>query len=128
MAELRSFLGALGGAERHLEFNMGDIIFNAGEPGGEMYVVTSGTVAMRARGELLETVDTGGIFGEMALVDQEPRSATAVAVTACELVPIDEKRFQELLRREPGFGLQVMRVMAERLRRRTRGVQPARLG
>ncbi len=103
----------------------GEVIFSIGEPGDKMYVVDSGTVAMRAVGELLEVVEAGGIFGEMALVDDEPRSATAVAVTDCELVAIDAERFKGLLSREPAFGLEVMRVMADRLRRRTHsGVPP----
>jgi CRP-like cAMP-binding protein len=58
----------------------------------------------------------GGIFGEMSLIDDKPRSATARARTDCELVPIDEGRFLELVHQKPGFALEVMKVMAERLR------------
>ncbi|HEU5100134.1 MAG TPA: Crp/Fnr family transcriptional regulator [Roseiflexaceae bacterium] len=60
----------------------------------------------------------GGIVGEMALIDDRPRSATAVAATDCRLVPIDERRFTFLVQQTPMFALAVMRVMAERLRRR----------
>jgi CRP-like cAMP-binding protein len=84
-----------------------------------MYVVRSGSVVMRAGNKLLETIDAGGIFGEMSLIDDSPRSATVIALTDCELVVIDRERFEAYLRRIPGFAIEVMRVMAERLRRRT---------
>ena len=57
--------------------------------------------------------------GELALIDRRPRSATAVAVTACVLAPIDEKQFQFMVQQTPFFALQVMRVLTERLRRQT---------
>jgi CRP-like cAMP-binding protein len=59
------------------------------------------------------------MFGEMALIDREPRSATAVAETDCELVVIDKRRFWFLVQETPYFAEIVMRVMADRLRRNT---------
>ena len=56
------------------------------------------------------------IFGEMALIDSEPRSATAIAITDVELVPVSEKQFLFLVSQTPYFGLKVMRVLAQRLR------------
>ena len=56
------------------------------------------------------------IFGEMALIDSEPRSATAVAITDVELVPISEKQFLFLVSQTPYFALTVMRILAQRLR------------
>ena len=56
------------------------------------------------------------IFGEMALIDNQPRSATAVAVTDVELVPVSEKQFLFLVGQTPYFALKVMRVLAQRLR------------
>ncbi len=100
-------------------FEIGAAIFKIGERGSDMYVVSSGTVALRAGADLLETVEPGGFFGEMALIDDEPRSATAIAVTECRLSRIDRQRFEETLRRVPSFGTEVMRVMARRLRART---------
>ena len=66
----------------------------------------------------LEEVGPGTIFGEMALIDLGPRSASAVAVTDCELVSIEKRRFWFLVQETPYFAETVMRVMAERLRRR----------
>ncbi len=59
----------------------------------------------------------GAIFGEMVLVDNSPRSATAIARTDCRVVPISEKRFQFLIQETPYFAIQVMQIMATRLRR-----------
>jgi CRP/FNR family transcriptional regulator, cyclic AMP receptor protein len=61
------------------------------------------------------TSDT--IFGEMALIDDEPRSATAIAATDVELVPVSEKQFLFLVSQTPYFALKVMRVLAQRLRK-----------
>jgi CRP/FNR family transcriptional regulator, cyclic AMP receptor protein len=105
-------------------FAAGETVFEAGQPGTEMYVVRSGTVELRAGERVLETVGRGGILGEMALVDDQPRSASAVAAAPCELVVIDEERFQLLVQRVPGFALEMMRVMAARLRR----ANPQQLG
>jgi CRP-like cAMP-binding protein len=68
-------------------------------------------------GKLVETVEAGGIFGEMALIDAESRTATAVARTDTKVVPVDERRFLFLIQQTPNFALHVMRVLSERLRR-----------
>jgi CRP-like cAMP-binding protein len=65
---------------------------------------------------LLETVSAYGIFGEMALIDTAPRSATAVAATDVKVVPIAEKQFLFLISNTPHFALNMMRTMARRLR------------
>lgn len=95
----------------------GKIIFAQGDPGDVMYVVLEGQAQIMIDGKLVETVRPGGILGEMALIDAAPRSATAIAKTQCVLVPIDEKRFADLIQRRPEFALHVMRVLANRLRR-----------
>ena len=57
------------------------------------------------------------MLGEMALIDHAPRAATATAIGDCRLVPISEKRFMFMIQQTPYFALQIMKVMAERLRR-----------
>ena len=94
-------------------------VFEEGEPGDRLYILKQGTVSLSSNGRQLETVGPGGLFGEMALLDREPRSATAVAETECELVAIDKKRFWFLVQETPYFAEIVMRVMADRLRRQT---------
>jgi CRP-like cAMP-binding protein len=81
-----------------------------------MFVVVAGEVEIRLRGKVLETVHPGGIFGEMALIDHHERSAEVVATTASTVALIDEDRFHDLVRDDPAFSLEVMKVMAERLR------------
>jgi len=91
-------------------------IFKEGDQGACMYIVKEGVVDLMYRGKLLATVEKGGIFGEMALIDFLPRSATAVAKSDCVLVPVDEKHFSRLVQETPAFALQVMRVLVQRLR------------
>jgi len=98
-------------------FEPGDVIFSAGEAGTTMYVVREGTVTIHAEGLPVEEVGPGGIFGELALIDSAPRSATANATTACALVVLDERAFLFHVSQTPFFALNVMRVLSERLRR-----------
>lgn len=102
-----------------LRYAPGAVIFSEGEPGDLMYAVVEGQVEIRCGDRLIERTDAGGVIGELALIDRAPRSATAVAATPCLLVPIDEKQFQFMVQQTPFFALQVMRVLAERLRRQT---------
>jgi len=97
-------------------FSPGQVIFNRGDAGTFMYVVKQGEVELQINNRPFTTVSAGGILGEMALIDQEPRSLTAVAKTECQLVPIDQKRFGFLVQQTPFFALEVMKIMAERLR------------
>jgi CRP-like cAMP-binding protein len=97
----------------------GDVIFADGSIGDRMYIVKSGAVSIVKDGRELETVEEGQIFGELALIDREPRSASAIASGDCELVSIEPRRFWFLVQETPYFAQMVMRVMADRLRRRT---------
>lgn len=97
-------------------FAAGQHIFTEGQQGDLMFVVKEGEVDVVVHGTVVETVGPGGILGEMALIDHNPRSATAIAKTDCQLVPINEARFQFLVQQTPFFALEVMRVLAHRLR------------
>ena len=88
-----------------------------GEPGDFMYVVIEGMVNVTLEGHAINFLQPGNLFGEMALMDNQPRSATATAVTECRLLPLDQRRFKALIQQEPEFALQVLTIMAERLRR-----------
>jgi CRP-like cAMP-binding protein len=99
------------------EHAAGDVLFSTGDPADRMYVVTDGTVALSLGDSVLEVVGPGGLFGEMAVIDREPRSATAVVETDATLVSIDKRRFWFLVQETPYFAEIVMRVMANRLRR-----------
>ena len=98
------------------EFKAGDVIFKQGEAAQELFIVQSGKVEIRLGNRVLETLSDYDIFGEMALVDAAPRSATAVAATDVKLVPVGEKQFLFMIGHTPHFALNVMRIMARRLR------------
>lgn len=95
----------------------GEVIFTTGDAGDFMYVVRSGEVEIERGGKVIETLSAGGIFGEMALIDGSPRSATARAKTDAEVAPINERSFLFLVHETPFFAIAVMRTLAERLRR-----------
>jgi CRP/FNR family transcriptional regulator, cyclic AMP receptor protein len=97
-------------------FRAGDVIFNEGDRAEESYVIQKGQVEIRRNGRLLDTLTEKSIFGEMALIDHAPRAATAVAATDVVLVPVAEKQFLFLVSQTPYFALNVMRVLARRLR------------
>jgi CRP-like cAMP-binding protein len=99
-------------------FAAGKSVFQAGEPGETMYVIAEGEVEILDGSAILETAGPGSIVGELALIDDEPRSATVVAKTDCRLVPVDRRRFQYMVQETPFFGLAVMKVLADRLRRK----------
>ena len=99
-------------------YDAGETIFREGDEGHCMYVVQAGEVDVLLGDALLETIGPGGVFGEMALIDKSPRSATAVARSDARLVALDETKFMQHVHRTPFFALQVMRIMTERLRRR----------
>jgi len=98
-------------------FPAGYAIFHEGEPGDRMYAVLSGEVDISVRGTVIETVEAGGIFGEMALVEDRPRSATAVVKSEAKLVPVDRTRFLFMVQQTPFFSLQVLAIVSARLRR-----------
>jgi CRP/FNR family cyclic AMP-dependent transcriptional regulator len=101
-------------------FAPGAAIFTEGDKGDKMFVIRSGEVTIELGGKVIETLSAGAIFGEMALIDGSPRSATARAKTACEVAPINEKSFLFLVHETPFFAIAVMRTLAERLRRSSR--------
>ena len=97
-------------------FGAGDTIFREGDAAEELFVIKQGLVEIRLDGRVLENLGENDLFGEMALIDSAPRSASAVACTAVDLVPITEKQFLYLVDEAPFFALKVMRVLARRLR------------
>lgn len=106
--------------DKHVEiFSAGQKIFEEGEPGEVMYFVKVGEVTIIVGGKSVCTVGPGEIFGEMALIDTKIRYANAIAKTDCQVVAINEKYFNFLVQEHPYFALNVMRVLAERLRKKT---------
>lgn len=99
-----------------LPVGAGKRVFQAGQKGSCMYVVKSGRLEIRIGGVVVENVGPGGIFGEMALLNEnEVRSATVLAVEDSVVVPIDEARFEFLVQNVPSFAIELMRIFARRL-------------
>ncbi len=103
-------------ADNAESYTAGSTIFTEGSDAKTMYIVIDGEVDIKGGDEVFDTITSGEIFGEMALIDSQPRSASAVAKTDCSLAPVDEKQFLYMVQETPFFSLHVMRVIAERLR------------
>ena len=93
----------------------GSVLFREGDPGDGLYVIVSGELDILVGEKIVDTLTSGTIVGEMALLNHAPRSATARAKTDCEIAPVDEKRFLFMVSQTPFFALQVMRVLSARL-------------
>jgi CRP-like cAMP-binding protein len=99
-----------------------EVIFEEGSTGSEMYLIHSGKVRLSVRSNEtrqtpLATLHPGDFFGEMALVDDSPRSATAFAVEDdTELIVMDRARFMFMVRQQPEFALSLMHTLCQRLR------------
>ncbi len=92
------------------------VIMREGEAGIFMYVVIDGAVRITISDKIIELVKAGGVFGEMALVDQSKRAATAAAATDSNLLSINRNDFLTLIKTNPAFGASLLRALANRLR------------
>jgi CRP/FNR family cyclic AMP-dependent transcriptional regulator len=95
----------------------GQALFRAGDPGDVMYVLISGAADVLVGDDVIERAGPGAFLGELALIDAAPRAATVVATTECRLVSVDKGQFHALIQGTPYFATEVMKVMADRLRR-----------
>jgi CRP/FNR family transcriptional regulator, cyclic AMP receptor protein len=84
----------------------------------KMYLLLKGEVGLLAGQKSIGSVRPGEIFGEMALISDAPRSASAVAKTACRVIALDDEEFQAALKKKPEFAVMMMSVMVHRLRKR----------
>lgn len=109
-------LGVFTGSQETREVPVDGVIFEAGDEGQEMFGVITGKVELRLHDGKVIELGPDDCFGEMALVDKSPRSATAVAVEDTTLAVIDRRRFLFLVHETPMFALQVMHGMADLLR------------
>lgn len=99
-------------------FKAGETIYSLGDRHNRLYVVIEGEVDLTYNGRHLEVVEAGGIIGEISIVDDdEGQASTAIAKTDCKVVPVDRQRFTFMVQETPFFALEVMEVMAARLRR-----------
>src|SRR5262245_20417123 len=95
----------------------GKPVFSVGDKGDSMFVLVEGQAEVVVYDKVVETSGPGAIFGEMALVDKEPRSASVIAKTDCKLIAVNKSAFLALVKKKPAFALEVMGKIAKRLRR-----------
>lgn len=103
-------------SENTKTFSKGEYIFHQGEPGEYMYVILEGEVEILLNDVVVATFHPGHIFGEMALIDDRPRSAGAFAKTDCKLVPVDRESFMFLVQQTPRFALDIMKILTNKVR------------
>ncbi|MFN6465290.1 MAG: Crp/Fnr family transcriptional regulator [Nostoc sp. DedVER02] len=103
-------------------FSAGEVIFEEGQPGNEMYGIIEGDVELLVNGKVVETIDTGEVFGVGVLVGVKNRTYTAIAKVDTKLGFLDESKFLFAVQETPVFALQVMKSYSERLSRLQRMV------
>lgn len=113
---------------RERRFDRNQIIFYEGDLGGSLYIIVSGTVkivimADDGREHILGLLHDGDFFGEISLIDGEPRSATAIAQEKVNIVMISRDDFVRLLRENPEMSLKIMVTLCERLRKTDKHVE-----
>jgi CRP/FNR family transcriptional regulator, cyclic AMP receptor protein len=111
--------GVFRNADTIRDIPAGEVIFEEGSSGDEMFGVVEGEVEVRTPTGVTARIGPDGTFGEMAVIDHSPRSATAVAVVDTKLAVINQKMFLFLVHETPMFAIQVMSSLAERLRARS---------
>jgi len=97
-------------------FGAGRTLFSEGESGSTMYVIVEGRVAVQAGGRTLRTLGTHEFFGELALIDNDTRSATVTAETELRLLRLEREDFLALLEESPSVAIEFSRALARRLR------------
>uniref|UniRef100_UPI0035B3EB75 PP2C family protein-serine/threonine phosphatase n=1 Tax=Promineifilum sp. TaxID=2664178 RepID=UPI0035B3EB75 len=110
-------LASLAGTEERIYAPTGTVVIREGEVGDAMFVLVEGELAITVKGKRIDYLTPGMILGEMAMLDDRARSATAHAATDCCLLRIERPRFMELVSRSPQFALRVMNIMSVRTRR-----------
>ena len=104
------------GWEDTIDFPARTVIFSEKDDADVMYVILKGEVELTLHGEPLGLEGEGGIFGEMAMINETIRSATAKTLNKVKTVRLNRDQFKALVGENPEFSLHVMAVLANRLR------------
>jgi CRP-like cAMP-binding protein len=107
---------------RRRKFRKDEVIFHENEVGDSLFIILRGRVKVAIFGDdgkevTLSTLSEGDFFGEMSLLDQEPRSATTIAEEECELLALQRDDFTRALEQDPGMSASLIQVLADRLRK-----------
>lgn len=109
-------------------FAAGTRIFEKGDSGSCLFAVCSGTVkisnqSIGGKDAVFNLISAGGIFGEIALLDGQPRTADALALTVCELMVIDRRDFVPLVSQNPEIALKLIEILCKRIRHTSEQVE-----
>jgi CRP/FNR family transcriptional regulator, cyclic AMP receptor protein len=123
-----SSLESVGRGMRTRRFRRSEVIFHLGDPGDALFIVMSGAIKIMLPSDtgdeaILATLRSGDVFGELALLDGAPRSATAVALEPTETLILPRAQFRELLATEPAIRDALLAALAAELRRLTNHVE-----
>ena len=113
-------LQAIARTVRPIEHEAGSVIATEGEPGAGLFVIQSGEADVTIGGKRVNQLHAGDFFGEMALLDGGPRTATVTATTDIKLWALTEWVFRGLLVEHPSIALRTLEAMASRLRSATK--------
>ncbi len=101
---------------KKLTFKKGTVLFREGDPGNAMYIIVKGKVDVVKGGEKIATLKEGDFFGEMALIEEKPRSADIVISTRTTMLEINKENFEKFLIKNPPVAFRMMKILSQRLR------------
>lgn len=110
-------LEAIGDLTRQVTFATGEVIVREGDVGDAFYIVTSGSAVVEQNGARLRELGDGDFFGEISLIDGQPRTATITATGNVEALVLDRDDFQRLINDHPSVRLELLMALTERLRK-----------
>jgi CRP-like cAMP-binding protein len=113
----RGDLETVGRLAEEVDVPAGQVLMREGDTGNEFFVIVSGYVRIDRGGTVVKTLGTGDFFGEISLVDEGPRSATATTDTPATLLVVSHREFHSLMDQFPSIRLCVLQCLAERVRR-----------
>jgi CRP/FNR family transcriptional regulator, cyclic AMP receptor protein len=112
----RRELSVLAGITQETRYRAGDVIIEAGEAAGGLHVVLEGETRIEVGGRTRRKLGAGSFFGEIALLDGGPRSATVVATTEVRTLLLPAWSFSAILRSQPRMATKMLKELAHRLR------------
>ncbi len=103
-------------------YDQGAVIFKENDDGDEMFIIIQGVVEIRkstgpSSSKILTTLQKGDMFGEMAIIEKQPRSASAVAIQPTRVLVLNDKLYDSMVGTNPDFARKMNRVLSERIRR-----------
>lgn len=115
--ELRDdFLVRLASIMDELGFPAGHTIFTHGQEGQSLYIIVSGRVKVHIGDRILAELGTGSCFGEMAVFDSEPRSASVTTLEPCDCLTLTQQQLYEAIDETPGIAVNIIRLLSRRIR------------